>query len=202
VAPVKVGGAANAGVGRLASAFDHGHPLVETDGPTDLSMGPILLDEMIRRVGPVLTGRQVEVRRLGAGVSTTSTAAVDVDPDLTFVLVGGRSYMFLWVAFYQTAAVTTGMLMGVNYNAGQTANPRYGLLMASGATAVFSAVAGANNTLLGQAGVGPGSSDRVALLGGIYRPSAAGSLAMRYATGVAASSVTMDTNSYVILMQL
>ena len=51
VAPLKVGGSANAGAGLLASAFDHVHPLTETSGPTNMGLGAIADKHLWQRIG-------------------------------------------------------------------------------------------------------------------------------------------------------
>jgi hypothetical protein len=54
--PGALGGTATAGTSLAASAADHVHPIVETSGPTTLTIGAVADGEYVRRVGTALVG--------------------------------------------------------------------------------------------------------------------------------------------------
>jgi len=203
VAPVKVGGAANAGVGWLASAFDHSHPLIETAGPTNLSMGSILDNEAVRRVAANLVGRQIQVARLTVGPAVNSTTAMaDVGSQLNFDLKANEQYLVCWVVYYQTAATSTPIRLAMSYSGTLNSGTRTGLLGAQSPTAFISGVGTVDDVGLGAASAGPGSTDVVALVGGMVRTLLAGTLALRFRSGAASSSVTVQNGTHGLLVQI
>ena len=202
VAPVKVGGAANAGVGLLASAFDHSHPLIETAGPTNLTPGNILDGDAVRRVGANLVGRLLRANsNTGGNISTTSTTPSDVSPSLTFPLQAGLAYVALWLLNYETANASTGIMLSVNFTGTPTSNRRLGALIATGATSMFSNTSATLDTLLGNPTVGPGSNNRAALIWCRVGTSTAGDLALRFASGVAGQAATIGSESFGLVFQ-
>lgn len=201
VAPLKVGGSANAGVGLLASPFDHSHPLVETAGPTDLNLGAWLDAEMARRVAGSIVGRQIGVGFLTSNVVRDLTAMADVDPELNFALKAATYYAWVYFITYQTAAPTTGIRLSMSYT-GTVSRFRYNLAGASGVAAFQSASGGAAyDTPLGAAGTGPGTTNVGMVMFGGIATTTAGVMSPRYASGVAGSSVTIASSSFGLLVQ-
>jgi hypothetical protein len=201
VVPVKVGGSASAGVGRLASAVDHVHPLVETSGPTELGTGPIPDLDFLRRSGPLIEGRTLATARLMATQNSSVVTLADVHAtQMGFNLKDDSGNMFMFVVAYRTAAATTGLRLAVNYT-GTFSLLRYGLLGATSATAFQSGNIAANDTPLGAAGVGPGAADVTAVILGFCRTITGGNLALRYASGVAGSAVTIQIGSCCFMIQ-
>ena len=201
VAPVKVGGNPSAGVGLLASAFDHVHPLIETAGPTNLSLGGVLSNEMIRRVSSALVGRSIVTDQNTSSASSSVVTPADVSSRLNFALKAAEEYAALWVIHYNTAAAGTGLMLGVNFD-GTIDDLRYGLLIATGATTIYSGSATSPDTLLGAATTGTGGGTaRMALMAAYIRCATAGTMALRFASGVAASAVTIPTHCFGICIQ-
>jgi hypothetical protein len=202
VVPIKIGGAANAGAGRLASAFDHIHPLIETAGPTNLTPGAILDGEGFRRVGSSIVGRLLRANsNTGGNISTSLATPSDVSPSLTFPLQAGLAYVALWLLNYETANATTGIMLSVNFTGTATSNRRMGALIATGATTMFSNTAATLDTLLGNPTVGPGSNNRAALIWCRVGTSTAGDLALRFASGVAGQAATIGSESFGLVFQ-
>jgi len=200
VAPVKVGGNPSAGVGLLASAFDHVHPLVETSGPTNLSWGGVLNNELVKRGSGLLIGRSIVTDQNTSSASSSVVTPADVSSRLNFALKAAEEYAVLWPMQYSTAAVGTGLMLGVNFD-GTIDDLRYGVLIATGATAMFSACASSPDTLLGSATTGPGGTARMALVTAYIRAGTAGTLALRFASGVAGSAVSIPTHCFGICIQ-
>jgi len=188
-------------VGRIASAFDHVHPLIETAGPTSLDMGDILTGEGVRRVGATLVGRQFDILRLANNASTSIVTPVDVDPVLSAPLKATTNYVVVWVMSYVTAALTTGLRVGMHYTGTLGSNTLFALLGATAPTAMQAMATGADDGLLGQAGVGPGATTVIEVLYALVRTSTAGVLSARFASGVNGSSVTIGTNSHMLVIQ-
>jgi len=201
VAPVKVGGAANAGAGWLASAFDHSHPLIETAGPTNLTPGAILDGDTIRRVGAGMVGRLLRASSSLGGSANSLVTPIDTSGNLTFSLPLGNAYIALWLISYTTAAATTGIMLSVNFTGTSSGNQRFGVLTATGANTMFSQTSTVFDTLLGMPAVGPGSTPRVALIYCRLGVDAVGNLALRHASGVGASSATVGSESCGIVIQ-
>lgn len=199
--PVGIGAGNTEGVATSFARSDHNHTWRESGGPTNLSAGAVAAGEIFWRSGSTIIGRLLRVDRSAATNSTSSTSMSDVTPDLTVAgLTAGASYVVMWVVFYQTAAAGTGLLLSVNYT-GTANNVRFGNITATGATTMQSAVATAFDTPVGNTTVGPGANNRVALLFCRMGATTAGDLALRYASGVAASSVTIAQNSYYVALQ-
>ena len=197
-----IGGGNTEGVSARLARRDHDHTFRETSGPTDMLMGAILAGESIRRVAGVLTGRLVGACVLTANQATTSGTAVDVSAaDMSFDLKAGTAYVIIWFFMYSTAATTTGLLLGMNYS-GTTSLIRYGILGATSLTGMQSLITSTNDGLLGQAAVGPGGTGRATVLAGSYITVTAGTLRLRYASGVAGSAVNPASGSIGLLIQL
>lgn len=194
VAPLKIGGSANAGAGLLASAFDHVHPVTEMSGPTDLSYGDVLDGESVRRVASQLFGRTLKCVRLTANQGSSSVTPIDVSSSLNLDLKANASVLALWVVFYETALATTGLMLTLGYTGTINAS-RFGILGATAPTTMLASVTTTLGALLGQANVGPAGSDVVTLLFGDIRPVTAGTLSLQFASGVAGSSVTIFSGS-------
>lgn len=196
-----IGGGNTEGVSPKAARSDHDHTLRETTGPTDLTMGGILDGETFRRTAGAILGRQVEVKRLTIGPANRNVVTMgDVAlVQLAFDLKANAQYLTFWIVFYQTAAATTGLVLSQNFT-GTVNQWRFGLFGSTGATAMQSAVGTASDAPLGAVGVGPGATDRVALLFSFIRTTTAGNLALRFASGVAASNVAIQnlTHGYLI----
>jgi hypothetical protein len=201
--PIKVGGSANAGVGRLASPSGHVHPLIETSGPTSLDMGSWLDGEIGRRVGGNVVGRFLGAGSTTGSASSTVTTPTDVDSKLNFDLETGRVYLGLWLLSYSTANLTTGIMLAVNYTGTASASGlRMAVIMATDAAAMFSQNATTFDSLMGLPTVGPGAgTGRLALVYCRLSTTAPGVLALRYATGVNGSSVSVNTQSGGIVIQ-
>jgi hypothetical protein len=204
-APLKVGGAAAAGIGLLASAFDHAHPLIETSGPTNLNMGAILDDTMVKRVGANFIGRMLRANSTAGTNSTSSTALSDASSSLSFAvpanIPGSAVFYALWVLFYNTAATTTGIILSANVSGASAGNDRVGVFLATGPTAMYSQYASVLDTPLGSPTVGPGSTGRMALVFCRTSGAGVGTIALRWASGVAASNVSIGGESFGILIQ-
>lgn len=198
--PIGIGAGNTEGTSTDLARADHDHTWRETSGPQDLTAGAILAGDTVRRVSNALVGRQIETKRLGSTQSTSSTTLADVHPDLSFDLISGRQYFFLFWLPYQTAAVGTGIQLAINYS-GTLTSIRYGLFGATAAATTHSQSTSTVDTALGNATAGPGGTDRIMILGGDVRPSSNGTLALRFATGVAASSVTIANSSRCFLVQ-
>jgi hypothetical protein len=195
-----IGGGNLLGSSLLLSRSDHNHTIRETAGPTDLTVGSWLDGEISRRVGSVLVGRQFEVKILTTSPATTNVAAANVSTDMAFTLKANTSYMVVFPLFASSAATTTGVMLGLNFS-GTTSALRYGFLSATNNTTMQSAETQTNDTLLGQTGVGPGGTSRLQLLVGVYQTTSAGTLSLRFATGIAASTVTIGARSMAFLVQ-
>jgi hypothetical protein len=194
-----IGGGNLAGSGGALALANHDHTFRETDGPTDLQMGPVLDLEAVRRVGAFLIGRILRVLRRSANQSSTVVTPTDVS-DLSLDLKALNNYLVLWVIYYTTAATTTGLRVGLHYS-GTLNTIFYSLLGATGATAMQSEATATDDALLGQAGVGPGGTTRAALLLGMVRTTGAGTLSARFASGVAGSAVTVGVHSHMLVLQ-
>jgi hypothetical protein len=202
VAPIKVGGAANAGAGLLASAFDHIHPLTETSGPTNMSLGDILDGDGVRRIASAFVGRAIRANSITSGVSTSVVTASDVSSALTFSLLPSNgACLALWLLSYSTALATTGIMLSANFTGTSSSSRRVAVLTATGASTIYSESALAFDTLLGNATVGAGATARLALVFCRVGVTAPGDLSLRYATGVAGSAVTIGAGSGGILIQ-
>jgi hypothetical protein len=202
--PIKVGGAPSAGAGFLASAFDHIHALTETSGPSNLALGDIFDDDMVRRVNALLVGRMLRANNTNGTAATSLTTPTDISSSLNFAIPPSASpavFYALWVLFYLTAAAGTGLMLSCNITGASSANDRFGVLMATGAATMHSAYATIFDALLGNPTVGPGSTGRVALM--FLRTSGAGvgTISPRFASGVAGSSVSIAAQSFGILLQ-
>jgi hypothetical protein len=200
--PIKVGGSPSAGVGLLSSAFDHVHGLIETSGPTNMSLGAILDNELVSRAGGSFIGRQLETANNNGTATTTSATLVDATTSLNFSLLhSGAGYLGVWVLGYTTQGGGNGLLLSLNFT-GTAGTQRYGVMMATSATAMYSSWESANfDVPLGNPTVGPGGSARVALLFCRVAPNSTGSLVLRYASGVAGQSVTIANRSFAWLLQ-
>jgi len=199
VAPLNVGGAANAGAGFLASAFDHAHPLTETSGPTDLTPGSIIDTDSVRRIGALLVGQQFDVIRQGNNINSTSTTLVDAG-SFVFAVRRTGQYEFAFFLHYASALVTTGLQLAVGFT-GTASIVRYSLLEATSPTAMQSGSSGAFGGVLGAPGVGPANTTVAALLYGSANVTAPGTLSLQVASGVAGSNVTISSNSWGVLIQ-
>ena len=197
--PIKVGGSPNAGVGALASAFDHVHPMIETAGPTPLDIGAWLDAEMARRVGSSIVGRQLSVQRSGVSQSSTSGTLADVTALLT-ALKSGATYLFAFLISYRTANNATGLDLSVNYT-GTVSAVRFTLLGGTGAAAFQSAHINALDSKLGSSTVGPGATDVGIILYGTLVTTSAGNFALRFASGVPPNSVSINPGSAGIVIQ-
>jgi hypothetical protein len=199
VAPVKVGGSANAGAGRLASAFDHVHPLTETSGPTDLTPGSIIDTETVRRVGALLVGQQFDSGRQAGGQGSTSTDMTDIGTPFVWNIRRTGGHMFLALLSYSTALVTTGLRLNANFT-GTFSTNGVRIFGATGPAALVAANA-AWGTPLGSAGVGPGNVSTPMLVYGSANITAIGTLSLQFASGVAGSNVNIDSSSWGVLIQ-
>jgi hypothetical protein len=199
VAPVKVGGSASAGVGRLVSAFDHIHPLTETSGPDDLAMGSIIASEAVRRISNALVGQQFDVMRQPNNLNSSSTTPANAGVFVFNVRRTG-AHVFAFLLDYSTGNVTTGLRLSVNFT-GTSSNQRYNILGATSASVMISGSSGAWDGQLGSASVGPAGGDVAMLLYGSMNVTAIGTLALQYASGVAGQSVTIAANGWGMLIQ-
>jgi hypothetical protein len=200
--PLRIGGAPAAGVGPLASAHDHVHPLTETSGPIQLAVGPWRDGETPRHVAGVITGRQLDVKRLLAAVSTSSTNFSDISSQLNFDLKANTDYLVNWTLYYETAATTTPIRLATNYSGTQNSGNRIGGIGGTSATAMFCGSATGNDAgLSAPAGPGPGVIVPV-VLSGLFRTLTAGTLAPRYRSGATSSSVTIQAGSHGLLVEV
>lgn len=193
------------GVSPALAKADHGHVLRETSGPTDLPMGDIFAGEMWRRFGGAIVGRILQASNSNGTATSSVVTPADVSSSLNFALkdTSPTVYYAIWVLFYTSAAATTGLMLSVNFTGTTSGNDRYGVLMATGAGTTFSAYSTTFDTLLGTATVGPGSTGRMALVFARVAVAAggAGTLALRYASGVASSAVSITAQSFGIVLQ-
>jgi hypothetical protein len=194
VAPVKVGGAANAGVGRLASASDHVHPLTETSGPTDLALGNLFTDDLMSRSAGALIGRTV--RSNGTTNSQNTTLATPTDVLGTdFVLPKAGTYFFLMVSAHNTAAATTALQLSYSYS-GTVAAARIQMAIQVSATTFETATTSVEATLI-QAPSGSGyavaGQSGLVLVWGRVSVSSAGTFRLRFASEVAGSQVSLGS---------
>jgi hypothetical protein len=197
-----IGGGNSEGTSIALARADHNHLLRETSGPTDLLMGGILADEILRRVSGSLVGRQLDTCNTTGTASTTSGTLVDVAGSLNFTLGhAAEGYIGIWMLGYITQTATNGLLLSINFS-GTAGTQRHGVIIATGATTMFSAWESANfDVPLGNPTVGPGGTARVALLFCRVAPNSTGTLALRYASGVAGQSVTIANRSFGLLLQ-
>jgi hypothetical protein len=200
-APIKVGGNANAGLSFLASAFDHVHPLIESAGPTNLNMGSWLDGEILRRVGANMVGRVLRANSTQGSNSTSLATATDASPSLTFSLEGSRAYLALFIIGYTTASAATGLMLSANFTGTSSGNQRVAVLIATGATTMFSQTSASYDVLMGNPTVGPSGTSRLALVFVRCGTSGPGDLALRYASGVAGNSVAIAGESGGIVLQ-
>lgn len=199
VAPVKVGGSANAGAGRLASAFDHVHPLTETSGPDDLGMGSIISTEVVRRIGSLLVGQQFDVGRQAGGQGSTSTTMTDIGLPFVWNIRRTGGHVFVALLSYSTAATTTGLRLNANFT-GTFSTNGIRIFGATGPAALVAANA-TWGTPLGSAAVGPGGTSTPMLVYGSANITAIGTLSLQFASGVAGSNVNIDSSSWGMLIQ-
>jgi|SRR6185503_1364796 len=132
--------------------------------------------------------------------SSSSASLVNVT-DLVWPVAANTDYLLMLQLFYETALVTTGLGLSINAPASPTLL-RFGFDFATSAAVRFAAVASAADAILG---TGAGPAAVTSTVGGhcILRNGAnAGSLAVRFATLLALSSVTIKAGSYGLLVQI
>lgn len=198
-----IGGGNTEGASAAFARADHDHALRETGGPTNLTLDSWPDQYSLRRIGAAAVGRLLEAERSTGNATTTSAALSDVQSGLNVVLPSSSAHVVVWVIFYSTASAITGGLFSVNFSGTDSGNTRYGVLMATGAATMHSqaAAAGVFDTALGNAAVGPGGTVRMALMFCRIGVTTGGTLALRYATGVAGNAVTVSANSFVLAVQ-
>jgi len=197
-----IGGANTEGSGPALARANHSHLLQESSGPTNLPIGAVLDGELMARIGSSLAGRQLETANNLGTVSTTSGTLVDATAALNFAIKhGGAGYLGVWVLGYTTQGVGNGLLLSLNFT-GTAGTQRYGVMIGTGATAMYSAWESTNfDVPLGNPTVGPGGTARLALLFCRVAPSTPGDVVLRFASGVAGQSVTIANRSFAWLLQ-
>lgn len=144
-------------------------------------------------------GLQEFVRRVTADVNNSGTGFADIT-GLVVPLSANRKYAIEAYLFYITAATTTGARFGCN---GPTSPALLALGQDSASTPgiagtnIASGVISAYDTAMAASTTGPGAVRAIAQIQGtIEVGSNAGNFAMRYASEVAASAVTVQRGSY------
>lgn len=141
------------------------------------------------------------VVKLSADLAAVTTTALADATGLSFALTSGRFYSFqFWIRF-STAATTTGAQFAVNA-------PANSYIVYRTETSLTAAAAGAPTFRTARAvdiGTASASADAIngnllAIVQGMIKPSANGTLIVRVGTEVAASGVTVRAGSCGILM--
>ena len=191
--PIAIGGTPTAGVAVNASREDHVHPLTETAGPTNLSLGDLLDTEIPRRVGSVVQGATDLGNWTVNDVSTNSTTLSNW---LTFAIPRSGFFSFHVTGWYRTAAVTTGLQLAAGFSGTASSARATALIFDQGGTGRHTVLSSTTlGTKLGVAGTGPGANDVAFFLFGRLNATSAGTLSLQFCSGVAASSVTIHDAS-------
>jgi hypothetical protein len=132
---------------------------------------------------------------LASNQSTTSTVQADI-PGMTIPVSANRTYIFSCRMTHTTAATTTAGLFSVN----GPASTKISYIVKTGysTTAEFQAAQTAFNASTNP-GTGPGPTARQVYIDGTFTTTASGNFAVRYASEVNASAVTLLANSFCTL---
>jgi hypothetical protein len=128
---------------------------------------------------------------------SSSTSFADVT-GLTFAVSSGVTYRFRFVVFFFTAVNTTALRLAVNGPA--MTSIRYGGFIPTAAASNSVSIANGqisvvDNSIVSTTG-GPGGSGVMAIVEGTCIPSASGTLALRFASEVGGSTVSIEAGSY------
>jgi hypothetical protein len=134
------------------------------------------------------------VKRVSADQSSTSTSFADVT-DLTFPVLDAEIYTFACEIMYSTAVNTTALQLSIT---GPIATVDYDTLVYTGTSAVLASYQNAYDTATNPATSG-GATILPARITGSINPLADGTLAVRLATEVGGSSVTVKRGSFCTL---
>jgi hypothetical protein len=139
---------------------------------------------------------------LGADVGpSTSTTAADVT-GLSFAVTAGVTYQFEFYVVWRCAA-TTGSGIGLSING--PASPTtlaYMVDTPSSATARTLGNRRAYDTFGAVTAIDAANSDSLATIRGVLRPSASGTLIVRYRAGTSGSGATVKANSFGLLREM
>lgn len=141
-------------------------------------------------------GSTATIARVTADRSTTSASFSDVT-GLTFSIAASTNYSFTCELSYTTAATTTALQLAINGPASPTAM-RYTVLTTTTATAVHAASQSAYDTNTNPATGGAATALPVRLTGTLENVNS-GTLAIRFRTEVATSTVTVQRGSWCML---
>jgi hypothetical protein len=193
---------ADVGLGSVDNTSDASKPVstaqataiaLKADVGTGNAYGAAADGESLRRVGAATTGRANILLRSTSPTSSTVTSLADV-AGLTTPLKANTAYAFRFSFIYRTAATTTGLRMAVAFT-GTSSSVRVGLTGSTAATTAIGGAATALATQVGSTSVGPGAVDMPMEIEGVIVTTGAGTLSLQLATGVNASSVTVQLNA-------
>jgi hypothetical protein len=136
------------------------------------------------------------IARVTADRATTSAAFSDVT-DLTFAIAASTTYSFTCELAYTTAASTTALQLAINGPASPTAM-QYSVFTTTAAVAVHGAVQTAYDTVTNPATGGGATALPVRITGTLENVNS-GTLAIRFRTEVAASTVTILRGGWCVL---
>jgi hypothetical protein len=192
--------------------------ILHTDGSTPVTKwkGTLLAGEQVvygdyfgwiyldANGNPKLAASKLDAKVRCTGDVTNSTTSFADITGLTAAVQSGKKYAFHAAIHYQTAATTTGARFGYNGPAttaawiGQTSASTPGIA----STNVAAGVATAVDTAIAASTTGPGGTSTIAHIDGYINPSADGTFALRCASEVAASALTIKAGSWLHIFEL
>ena len=166
---------------------------LKADSLTGSAYGTAADGEGLRRVGAATTGRANIMLRSTAPQSSTLLTLADV-AGLTTTPKAGTAYAFRFSMVYRTAATSTGLRLAVAFT-GTSSSVRVAITGSTAATTAIGGAATALATQVGSATVGPGAVDMPMEVEGVIVTTGAGTFSLQLASGVNASSVTIQMNA-------
>lgn len=156
------------------------------------------------RFGSILSPADISGTITGATKTSDQSSSIvtlaDVT-DLSWAVAANTDYVLNLLVFYETALITTGMGLSLSAPASPTLL-RFGFDFSTSAAVRFAAVGSATDSILGT-GAGPAASTSTIAGSCILRNGAnAGNLALRFATLVALSAVTIKAGSFGLLHRI
>ncbi len=124
----------------------------------------------------------------------SDTTALLQRSGIVLPLVNPGVYVFEFVVFFQTAALTTGV--GLSVNGPENSLVRFGAIIHESATAVQNGVGEAYASTVLSANAAVANSTRHAVIDGIVVTTKPGDVVLQYRTEVAASAATLMPGSF------
>lgn len=199
VTPQRIGGTPSAGVSKLAAADDHVHPFTEAAGPTNLAIANILDTEMVWRTGTNLQGRYERVARTTANLNNNTTTLSNL---VQITVPRSGNFIFEGSASYNCAATTTGLQLAFDFTGTTSLRKLVLMKWTDQAGSYLSSNTTSFVTKIGVANVGPTSgTDAFFHYWGMITATSAGTLSIQFASGVAASNVSVQRDMTCWLME-